>query len=318
MPRVSTGWQRSFVVWPLALGLLLTGLGWGLTAVAPRGNGTVPGLALALAGARWLAALWEAYATRRRIARDGWFGAYVALCIALDFVLATYMTWRCMVGAGTPPASDRLVGIAYTYVLLSWYTLVLFLPPVGWPASVSKRCCRCGYDLTGNVSRRCPECGAEVPLDTRSGLIKDSEMLGSGPGAAEVRLFQRWFTPFSALLLVAGAVLYFLLREAGVSPASLFVLWLIAFVVWHVGNTIGRGDVPASALFSSWRAVTVIPIAIEVLALIGLGVFSAWDSTLGALVCVGALAAGCPVVAGQVVRDAVRRYRARMGVASGS
>lgn len=31
----------------------------------------------------------------------------------------------------------------------------------------SRRCCQCGYDLTGNVSGICPECGTPIPEEVK-------------------------------------------------------------------------------------------------------------------------------------------------------
>ena len=85
-------------------------------------------------------------------------------------------TWHVVTGARMPrwqmswwrPTIDdvffgaRCLPIIYPLLLMSipsallWRRHRLALPG---------HCCRCSYDLTGNVSGVCPECGTEVPQD---------------------------------------------------------------------------------------------------------------------------------------------------------
>jgi hypothetical protein len=303
------------VIFP-ALSLLLatTAASW---HVSDLGN------VLLLVGQRWWATVVVLLLGYRAIvARWRWFGAWQRTCLAFDLAFVGYLAWRCSLtpsgtSASALPGGHSGAEVAYGYAVLSWYSLVPFLPVMGWPLRERNGAwCECGYDLTGNRSGRCPECGTDVGAPARLEGVSSRQPGGQAAAAAPVSVFQSWFVWWMAALLIVGVVLYFLLQAVR-SAGALFVPWLTAFVVWHLGNTVGRGDVPASALFPSWRAVTVVPIAIELWATVVLGVFWSLDFDVGTFVCLLVLGV-CPLVTYLVVRDAVRRYRARLTATSGS
>jgi hypothetical protein len=80
--------------------------------------------------------------------------------------LAAGWSWRLPHLHRNLPAYTR--GISPSILVPLWLVLLVTAVPTLWlwcrdlrrfPAG---HCCKCGYDLTGNVSGRCPECGRAV------------------------------------------------------------------------------------------------------------------------------------------------------------